>query len=152
MSDVKRCTKCDIFLPVESFGCHRSRKDGLSNWCRGCVNKTGKLRGHRVNRKTDKQKLIDRNASLRKRYGINQEDYLAILEQQGGCCAICKSKSRLVVDHCHKSGRVRGVLCDRCNVAIGKSDEDISRLRAMILYLENPPVPLNFHTLNQFLS
>ncbi len=67
-----------------------------------------------------------RNQFLRSHYGITQSDYLLILESQGGRCAICRTDSpetkwhkTFSVDHCHATGKVRGLLCQKCNMAIG---------------------------------
>lgn len=60
---------------------------------------------------------------LRGQYGITLEQYLEMLAAQGGACAICSKppapKKRLVVDHCHRSGRVRALLCGVCNTQLG---------------------------------
>jgi hypothetical protein len=79
---------------------------------------------------------------LRKSFGITVEQYDAMLARQRGACAICRIRStdsprRLHVDHDHKSGRVRGLLCYRCNTGIGVFLEDSARLRAAIRYLRN---------------
>jgi len=62
-------------------------------------------------------------ARLEQRYGITREEYEALLDKQGGVCAICgngcKTGQRLAVDHCHETGRVRGLLCKSCNLHIG---------------------------------
>lgn len=75
-----------------------------------------------------------------KRYGLNLEDYNSLFIKQKGKCAICgkhqsELKRSLAVDHCHKTGRVRGLLCRNCNTAIGMLNEDIENLRCAILYL-----------------
>jgi Recombination endonuclease VII len=65
-----------------------------------------------------------------KRYGISVAEYDALLAKQGGVCAICRkrSKRRLCVDHCHLTGTVRGLLCDRCNLGLGYLKEDQASL------------------------
>ena len=74
-----------------------------------------------------------------KRYGITLEERAALEAAQGGLCAICKvppkAQKALAVDHCHGTGRVRGLLCDRCNMAIGLLDDSAERLGAAIAYL-----------------
>ena len=86
------------------------------------------------------------NRKLKNRYGITPEQYTEILEKQNGKCAICgneetakhhKSKKvqKLAVDHCYKSGKVRGILCQDCNRGIGKFHDDISILENAIKYL-----------------
>ena len=61
--------------------------------------------------------------NLRKRYGITLDEYNEMLEQQDGHCAICPRSDTLCVDHCHTSGKVRGILCKRCNTAIAYINE-----------------------------
>ncbi len=88
-----------------------------------------------------------RNLFLKRRYGISLDEYKMMLLSQGGMCAICRNPETTVhksgtphtlnVDHCHETGRVRGLLCSLCNTAIGKMHDDPSRLRAAAMYLES---------------
>jgi hypothetical protein len=77
------------------------------------------------------------NADLKRLYGISVAEYDALLAKQGGVCAICRqhSKRRLCVDHCHLTGTVRGLLCDRCNLGLGYLKEDQASLVAALAYL-----------------
>lgn len=84
-----------------------------------------------------------RRQELQQKYGITLEQYEERYAQQGGRCAICagplltrKMDHFAHVDHCHKSAAVRGLLCFRCNLAIGQFGDDLDRLRAAIQYLE----------------
>lgn len=75
-----------------------------------------------------------------KKYGMTIEDFNRILESQGYKCKICGSKKphgrgNFHIDHCHKTMRVRGLLCHYCNVALGGVRDDINVLESMILYL-----------------
>jgi len=75
-----------------------------------------------------------------KRYGITPEQYDEILAAQNCCCAICgieesKLPRRLFVDHDHKTGKVRGLLCSNCNFVLGYSKDDVSVLKNSITYL-----------------
>jgi Recombination endonuclease VII len=76
-------------------------------------------------------------------YGITGEQYDALLEAQGGRCAICGNrprKQRLAVDHDHATGEVRGLLCKRCNHnLLGAAHENTAILQRAIDYLQNPP-------------
>ena len=74
-------------------------------------------------------------------YGIMVEDYETMRSEQKGCCAICgkhesKCTKRLHIDHCHATGKVRGLLCGSCNTAIGLLGDDIERLKYAIRYLQ----------------
>jgi Autographiviridae endonuclease VII len=74
---------------------------------------------------------------LKRRYGISRADYVALLKRQGGVCAICgkPSKKTLCVDHCHSTGRIRGLLCRKCNFGLGCYAEDQAAMIAALAYL-----------------
>ena len=83
-----------------------------------------------------------RDYSLRRLYGITSADYERMFQEQDGKCAVCKTcdfvgpGKKLHVDHDHKTGLVRGLICVRCNVLIGMAQEQPARFRAAIIYLE----------------
>ncbi|QGH79740.1 endonuclease VII [Gordonia phage Anon] len=77
-------------------------------------------------------------------YGITSEQYWEIYRHQGGVCAICNRarglKKKLSVDHCHKTGMVRGLLCQKCNRdVLGHLRDDPTLLQNAIDYLRSPP-------------
>jgi hypothetical protein len=81
--------------------------------------------------------------TLKRAYGLTVEGYFAILSAQGGGCAICGKTSeeqgrKLAVDHCHATGKVRGILCDPCNQGLGSYRDNVTLLRRAIEYLETP--------------
>lgn len=65
-----------------------------------------------------------RDTVYRRKYGITLATYDAMVAERSGCCDICGKKRKLVVDHCHDSRRIRGLLCDRCNVGLGCFGDD----------------------------
>lgn len=66
-----------------------------------------------------------RDRRFREKYGISEADYLRMREQQNGLCAVCEKPSDLlVVDHCHDTGAVRGLLCRACNLSLGYLRDD----------------------------
>ncbi len=88
----------------------------------------------------------DRNRQIVKRYGITLEEYEQMFAAQKGVCAICKNPEtkldirhgtikQLAVDHCHNSKKVRGLLCQRCNIGLGRIGDSIEIARAMVTYL-----------------
>lgn len=88
--------------------------------------------------------LVRRNPAQEReivqKYGITEDQYQQILQLQGGVCAICgnhQRKQRLSIDHCHLTKKVRGLLCTRCNRALGKFYDSAVRLRRAADYLEN---------------
>lgn len=81
-----------------------------------------------------------RNMSLVSKYGITLAQYDEMVLRQGAVCAVCHGRNpdgaQLAVDHCHRLGHVRGILCRACNTAIGQMCDEPSRLRAAVEYLE----------------
>lgn len=80
-------------------------------------------------RSRDKTRKNQRKAELKYRYKLSWDDYQGLITKQEGRCAICDTEAPLVVDHCHETKRVRGLLCNACNVGIGflKEDKDIMK-------------------------
>ena len=79
-------------------------------------------------------------------YGMIQEDYDAKLNEQNFVCEICKNPEtsydsrlkltkRLAIDHCHETGKIRGLLCGKCNLTLGRMNENIEHLQSMINYI-----------------
>jgi hypothetical protein len=81
---------------------------------------------YRARRRLTGNKWYRREERLKQVYGLSLQDYNAMVAQQGGVCRICKTKPArpLFVDHCHASGKVRGLLCHPCNAALGFMRDD----------------------------
>ena len=80
-----------------------------------------------------------RNDRLQRQYSITEEQYEKISQKQGHKCAICNCRQlyqRLAVDHDHKTGMVRGLLCTNCNRGLGRFFDSVLRLRAAAAYVE----------------
>lgn len=73
---------------------------------------------------------------LKRVYGITPDDYFSMFDRQNESCAICKEEVRLYVDHCHATGKVRGLLCRSCNLALGFLRDDEARIMGMLDYLQ----------------
>jgi hypothetical protein len=92
-------------------------------------------------RNPKRHKEIKRNSDLKAKYGISLATYNQMLRDQGHQCMLCEEKhgktswTTLVVDHNHQTGQVRGLLCRRCNSAIGFVDERVDVLARMIAYV-----------------
>jgi hypothetical protein len=86
-----------------------------------------------------RRKAGGRRKDILRKFGITPDEYDAMLERQGGVCAVCKDPptyKRLAVDHDHEAGKIRQLLCERCNLVLGKVDDDIELLNAMASYLQ----------------
>lgn len=90
-------------------------------------------------RRTPQTPASRKNAQLKHKYGLSLADYNLILEAQGGVCAICEgecSRPSFSVDHCHDTGKVRGLLCSKCNTAIGLLSDDYETTARAAHYLK----------------
>lgn len=125
---MKRCPKCQGTFPLDSFPRNRSAKDGRGGYCKPCHIAT--MRANRI-----KKHGSERNYLMKYRYGISAEQADLMIAVQRQRCAICQRKRKLQVDHDHRSGMVRGMLCFDCNAGLGILDDDAHRLRALAEYL-----------------
>lgn len=134
--EVLPCSRCKRNLPLENFAKDGRAVFGYASYCRECYAS--------YNRENSKRRTGYR---LRKLYGIDRETYDKLYRNQGGECWICRkaceaintSRSNanvLVVDHCHITGKVRGLLCGSCNRGLGFLRDDIDILYSAIRYLE----------------
>ena len=133
---MKTCTKCETVKDLTEFHKGKGYKDGYRSECKVCISAYYKARNA-----TTQQKEKNRAWSYQRKYGITPVQYDEMLAAQGGGCSICKSPEskrsgqRLMVDHDHKTGEVRGLLCNPCNAAIGLLGDNISTLQNAINYL-----------------
>lgn len=121
MEITKICKTCKISKPHFLF-----RK-----WqavCIDCINE-----GRRLKNKENPAK--SRNDNLRKRYGITSIEYDQMYLKQKGLCLVCELPEKLYVDHCHNTKKVRGLLCNSCNLGLGHLKDNIDNLKRAIKYL-----------------
>lgn len=135
----KLCSICKETLPIKNFTKNARASCGLNFRCKSCASEMylGKKKEFATN---------SRKNHLLRTFGMTLSDYDKMLESQGNVCAICKepetSKNRslnvrfLSVDHCHNSGKIRGLLCHRCNHLLGMSTDNIDILQEAIDYLK----------------
>lgn len=90
-----------------------------------------------------KEAGINFQIQIKHRYGLTLEQYEQIVANQDGKCAICRvdnsqsfGKEKLCIDHSHSTGKVRGILCHKCNLILGFANDDPTLLRAAVDYLE----------------
>lgn len=93
--------------------------------------------------RAEKYESSNRDKLYQQRYGITVEEYEEMLESQNHSCAICgttdSGRRRFAIDHDHETGKVRGLLCDKCNMFVGHSQDDDELMRKFVAYLEKPP-------------
>ena len=139
---MKICKNCGKEKPLELFSKGKGYKDGLRPQCLDCRRdyENANFHKHKYNRPYNYEK--DKDIKLKRAYGIGYAEYLKMLEAQNGCCAICGTndtgnRKAFHVDHCHDTGKVRGLLCGNCNSGIGNLRDDIGLLQRAIAYLES---------------
>jgi hypothetical protein len=126
---MKTCCKCRQAKPPEAFARNRAKKDGLQERCKDCC----KFHYH-----TSGYTVRQRELALKKKYNLTPEAYESMASLQEFSCAICgDNTSKLHVDHNHTTGKVRGLLCNNCNRAIGLLKDDVQVLLKAAEYIEN---------------
>lgn len=152
-SEGRTCTKCGVSGGRDMFKPSKAYASGLASWCRKCSNRYVK---QWQTENPEKRNLSELKSGLKKRYGISVERYLELYSKQLGKCAICSvavasqvdvaitlarsekdKNSTAHVDHCHKTGIVRGLLCSKCNTGIGQLQESVDILESAIRYIES---------------
>ncbi len=136
---MKTCGKCKIEKSAQEFYTHKNHTDGLSSYCIDCT-KASTAEWYAANK--DKAADTQWAGHIRRRYGITAEQYQELLEKQNHCCTVCLKhqdsfKFRLAVDHNHKTGAVRGLLCINCNHRLVGRHVDGAMLRRMADYVES---------------
>ena len=123
--------------PLTNFHKQSTGKLGVRSRCRTCHNQAMRDYERKRGPEWRRKKTLHR-------YGITPQDYNRMFKEQEGKCAICQSTDSehptselLVVDHCHLTGKVRGLLCNTCNRGIGWMREETDRLLNAAVYLEN---------------
>ncbi len=156
----RHCTGCDITKPIKEFTKDKYDKSGYTYRCKSCRNrasKTWRLANqdkvktlnlkHRETRKeyynSPETKLKYRKAYIERTFKISYSFYEKLLDSQKGVCSICSkpetsSKNKyLSVDHDHSTGKIRGLLCNSCNRALGYFYDNIKIMKNAIKYLKN---------------
>lgn len=153
---MKTCSRCKIEKSLDQFNKDSSRKDGLTFHCKTCVNfysLKSRIYLDPEYRKAQSKKYKDENPQkiraqwIKQIYKLSWEDYEKIFYSQDGVCKICNTPLKLhkgiehgfevaVVDHCHSTGKVRGLLCTKCNTALGLLKDSVSILKNAQNYLE----------------
>jgi hypothetical protein len=146
---MKTCSKCGKIKPLELFHKDNKAKSSVDTCCKVCHSQKTK-----IYQKLNPRKLTQKNARwkrdnidhvrdvyYKKKYGISLYQYNELHKLQNGCCALCKQleklpKSRLGVDHCHDSGRIRGLLCDLCNTALGRLGDSPESIERVLKYVK----------------
>jgi len=155
---MKICTKCKIEKSNNAFVTDKRRPDGLTIWCKTCRSISHKKWYESNSDKAKERKRLDRiyrkeyyqSPERKKRYrikyiektfGIKYHEYDRMLQEQNSLCAICGEKESsstckyLSVDHCHTTGKIRGLLCVSCNRGLGMLRDNPDFVEKALNYL-----------------
>lgn len=130
---------CGEMKEEDEYPLDPNRKSGRHSYCKECRKRDARRRA--VERR-ENGKLAEENLRRSaKKVGTDVGTVLRMNEEQGGRCLICGglptgNHGRLVLDHCHETGRFRGLLCGHCNTALGMFEDDTERLQKAIAYLK----------------
>jgi hypothetical protein len=131
-SETKLCTRCFDIKPLTAFTRMSSGRKGVHPYCRLCSS---------AQQRRQYAEGLTRSTRLQRLFGSGLQQYEGMLKEQDNGCAICgrrdagRRTDRLLVDHDHVTGRVRALLCHKCNAVLGMMDDDPERLEAAARYL-----------------
>lgn len=141
---MKKCGSCGEVKPFEDFYKNASKKDGYQSSCKQC--KSGyNAKHYQKNRenyitRAKKYKEDNKDKILADRYNTTEKVISDLFEKKDSC-EICGTITNLVVDHCHADGKIRGLLCSKCNVALGflgdTTDDILLRLSQVQQYIQD---------------
>ena len=137
----KKCSKCGEPREIKLFCFRKSSAKGkilYESWCKLCKAQSARKWFHDNAERSNHNR---RKWNFKRNFGISIEEYDIILERQNGRCAICgygkgdSTGKRLAVDHNHKTGNVRGLLCGSCNNGLGRFKDDPDVMQRAVSYL-----------------
>jgi hypothetical protein len=134
---MKKCTKCGVQKPLSEFYKDKLKLDKLRNSCKVC----DKLKSY-LWRKKDPARTREcwRSSKLKKKYNITNQQYEEMKIAQNNKCEICNVELGFghlsAIDHCHKTGKVRALLCRNCNLLLGNAKDSEDILKSALKYLK----------------
>lgn len=149
--ETKTCIECRADKPTSEF--YPAGKY-LNSRCKPCCNEVSRRYGQENREKRNARlrewrranpeaaRAKDLRARLKRKYGLTPDEVEAMRVAQEGRCLICRTECELFVDHCHETGRVRGMLCPSCNTFLGRVEANPEILLRMAEYAGHSAPPL----------
>ena len=141
---MKTCSKCKLSRPTSEFHKRKGSKDGLQSQCKECnIAGVKKWQSENPEKHEDnwKRHTSNRNWLVTKArlYNIHPDDLQKLISESEGVCGICKKTPVrwTVIDHCHNTTKVRGILCEKCNQGLGLFSDSPEILASAIDYLQS---------------
>lgn len=129
------CTKCNIVKHEENFSKRKSKTNGRRSQCKSCDSICNKKQAKKRSKDRERVRM------LKYKYNLTPEEYDLMLKKQKNKCAICKvdnpqsNVQYFHIDHCHKTGKIRGLLCHHCNTSLGGFRDSLRLLKNAVTYL-----------------
>lgn len=148
---MQKCNQCGEEKKISEFYKHKNKANGHQSYCKKCTYENAEQwvkNNLERNRKTKKDwyKINSKRLLLKRikqEYGLSEQEYNGLIEKQKNKCAVCGTSDvkmnhckRLVIDHCHKTGKVRGLLCNHCNTALAAVNDNVDTLKKLIKYVK----------------
>lgn len=131
----KRCSVCKETKDTSNFYTHKIIRDGFRPECKVCtLSRNMKYRNSDIGKKKSKESSYKH--ILHKIYRMSNDDFNSMLVKQDYKCKICSSTRKLVVDHCHLTNKVRGLLCYKCNTGLGLFNDNPDLISKALLYIK----------------
>lgn len=134
---MRTCRTCGELKPLDEYSIDKRWKNTRKLDCNVCRN---------IKRRSKYNPEKRRLESIKTLYNLDYSELLQMYSNQNGCCSICKTNISLTagktkigkahIDHCHATGKVRGLLCTKCNTLLGMANDDITVLKEAICYLD----------------
>lgn len=142
----KTCSRCEGIKSTKDFGKDASKPDRLSIYCYTCVRTINKAKrsqeSYNPKRRANAHKYAKQNREwrLKTKYGITIQQYEEMFDAQDRKCGICETnksdtQGAFVIDHCHATGEIRGILCSYCNKSLGMFKDSVDTLNKAVVYL-----------------
>ena len=131
---MKKCGRCKQHFDFTFFSKDSKTKSGYANKCKSCASIVY-TEWRNKNLVTQREK--DRESHYKRKYNLTEEQAKELVKNRQGMCSICDLFLPLVVDHCHTTGKVRGLICSSCNSVLGYAKDSRKTLEKAILYLED---------------
>jgi hypothetical protein len=131
------CKRCGVLKPMSDYYKTTDRKSGRKTICKECIKKDPL-----TDKRKEQMREYCKEYHLKTKYNLTKEDYNKKLIEQNHKCDICgvdekdAARGKLLVDHCHTTGVIRGLLCNNCNTGIGFLKDSIPTLSKAITYLD----------------
>ena len=134
--NMKTCSRCGVEQPLSDYHFDK-RYNKPRSYCKSCQREMGReWRAKNADKVREANKRYALTHKLKHKYNLTEDEYRQALEDSKGRCQICCKERKLFIDHCHETGKFRGLICSQCNSALGLMEDSVDRLQSAQDYLK----------------